>query len=97
MAQKIEALAGRAVTQARDVFDLGLLIQGGYFADASGRGALAKSAFPAAIDNLSALTWDDYNGQVVEFLSPESREQFGTRAAWDTLQTSVYELLQAHA
>ncbi|HEX5788679.1 MAG TPA: nucleotidyl transferase AbiEii/AbiGii toxin family protein [Woeseiaceae bacterium] len=93
--QKIEALAGRTVSQARDVFDLGLLIQGGYLADAYAQGDLDEAPLPAAIANLCALSWADYAGQVVEFLAPASRGEFGTQAAWDALQNSVFEALQA--
>ncbi len=95
--QKIEALAGRTVTQARDVFDLGLLIQGGHFADAAAHGLLDNAPVSDASDNLGALTWDDYHGQVVEFLATDARAESGTRTAWDALQTSVFDSLQAHA
>ncbi len=95
--QKIEALAGRTVTQARDVFDLSLLIQGGYFADAAAHGAIGDAPLQDAIENLGTLTWDDYHGQVVEFLATETRADFGTRDAWDALQTSVFDALQVHA
>jgi hypothetical protein len=97
LVQKIEALAGRAVTQARDVFDLGLLIESGFLTDAADSGALDDTPIPAAIERLSALSWDDYRGQVVEFLGAESRDQYGTPEAWDALQASVFESLQTHA
>lgn len=90
--QKIEALAGRAVTQARDVFDLGILIQGGHFTVAAKQGVLAK-----AIDSLMTLAWADYEGQVLEFLDADRRKEYGTREAWESLQLRVLETLQAHA
>lgn len=97
LAQKIEALAGRALTQARDVFDLAILIQGGHLAVASRQGALAQVPIQDAIECLTSLSWDDFDGQVVEFLDTASREEFGTPAAWNALHMSVFEALQQHA
>jgi len=31
------------------------------------------------------LTWEDYQGQVVEFLDAESRAEYGSQSAWETL------------
>ncbi len=95
--QKIAALAGRTITQARDVFDLGILIRGGHFAEAVRQDLLPRAAVSDAIACLAALRWEEYEGQVVEFLDAGSRDEFGTRAAWDSLQSSVFEALQRHA
>ena len=95
--QKIEALAGRAVTQARDVFDLGILIRGGHFAEAVKQDLLSRAPVSDAIECLAALRWDEYEGQVLEFLDAGSRDEFGTREAWESLQSSVFESLHRHA
>ena len=95
--QKINALADRAVTQARDVFDLGILIRGGHLGTAIAEGALEKAPVPKAIDCLMGLGWEDYDGQVVEYLDDDSREEFGNRAGWMSLQNLVFESLEGHA
>jgi nucleotidyltransferase AbiEii toxin of type IV toxin-antitoxin system len=95
--QKIEALAGRAVTQARDVFDLAMLMQGGHLDVAGQQGSLAGAPLAEAIECLAALNRDDYEGQVVEFLDPASRDEFGRQVAWDAMQTRVYDALQEYA
>ena len=95
--QKIKALAGRTVTQARDVFDLAILFTGGYTLPAAKEPLISKPQLARAIDCLMGLTWDDYRGQVVEFLGIESREEFGTVSAWESLQTQVLDTLGAHA
>jgi hypothetical protein len=95
--QKIEALAGRALTQARDVFDLGILLQGGYLDAAARDELLARAPVQQAVECLAALGWEDYEGQVVEFLDPDSRAEFGNQAAWKALQTRVFEALEDHA
>ena len=95
--QKIRALADRAVTQARDVFDLGILIRGGHLGQAIVEGALENVPVQQAIDRLTALRWEDYDGQVVEYLDEDSREEFGDRDGWRSLQTFVFESLEGHA
>ena len=94
---KIEALAGRAVTQARDVFDLAILIDGGHFAVAASEGALDGLAMDEAIECLASLHWDEYAGQVVEFLDSAGREEYGTREAWRRLQMNAYSALENSA
>jgi hypothetical protein len=97
LVQKVEALAGRTVTQARDVFDLGILIQGGHLPVATKESPLPGIPLAKAIDSLKSLDWLDYEGQVVEFLDPDRRAEYGTREAWESLQRRVFEGLQAHA
>lgn len=86
--QKLRALAGRPVTQARDVFDLAILFRGGHSPPAGGD-------YAKAIDCLMGLTWEDYEGQVVEFLDKESRAEYGDKQAWENLQNQV--LIQVEA
>jgi hypothetical protein len=97
VAQKIKALAGRTVTQARDVFDLGILFTGGYTRSTAKDSLISKPQLAQAIDCLMGLTWDDYQGQVVEFLDTESRANYGTESAWETLQALVLDTLGTHA
>lgn len=95
--QKIRALAGRAVSQARDVFDLSILYRGGYRPSAPLKGLLTLAEYDRAIDCLVGLTAEDYEGQVVEFLDAASRDQYAGQDAWETLQTFVLETLEANA
>ncbi len=95
--QKVGALDGRAATQARDVFDLNVLIQGGHFAAAAQANALAGAPLAGAMDALMSLDWQDYEGQVVAFLDDDSRKSLGNRAAWEAMQLRVLEALQTHA
>lgn len=97
LVQKIHALAGRAVTQARDVFDLGILIRGGHLGTAIAEAALERAPVRQAIDCLMGLNWEDYDGQVVEYLDDDSREEFGNRDGWASLQNFVFESLEDHA
>ncbi len=97
VAQKLRALAGRPVTQARDVFDLAILIRGGHSPPAPWSKLLGKGSYAKALDCLVSLDWDDYEGQVVEFLDDDSREEFGDRPTWERLQSQVLNELEANA
>jgi len=95
--QKVRALAGRPVTQARDVFDLAILFRGGYRPFAAWSDLLTEEVHAKAIDCLMGLTWREYEGQVVEFLEPESRDEYGSKNAWNELQNMVMNWLDTDA
>ncbi len=95
--QKLRALAGRPVTQARDVFDLAILFRGGHGPPAAWSKLLADGIYAKAIDCLMGLTWEDYEGQVVEFLDKESRAEYGDKHAWEMLQNQVLSQVEANA
>lgn len=82
--QKVGALAGRSVVQARDVFDLGVL-----FAKSGGSAyALGpiRHVLPKAIERAMDVTYADFKSQVGSYLKPDHLDVFGTRDAWDALQ-----------
>ena len=91
------ALAGRPVTQARDVFDLAILFRGGHRPPAAWSTVLAVDEYSKAIDCLMGLTWQDYEGQVVEFLEEETRTDYGNKHAWQVLQNEVLSQVEADA
>jgi predicted nucleotidyltransferase component of viral defense system len=95
VAQKVLALAGRPVTQARDVFDLDLLRRGGHTRNLALRTIVAAEKCVAAAENLRALTYDDFAGQVLEFVDDEQRREFGSPAAWQAMVEQVEELVRA--
>jgi len=95
--QKVRALAGRPVTQARDVFDLAILFHGGHGPCGTWSQLLAEGEHAKAIDCLMELNWHEYEGQVVEFLESESRQEYGSRNAWSSLQSLVLSRLEADA
>ena len=94
-AQKISALARRAETQARDIFDLKLLADGGAAATPLRKAQLEQ--LPQAIDNAMSIGFEDFVGQVVAFLEPEHQADFHDRASWETLQEQVVDTLRGLA
>ncbi len=95
--QKVKALAGRAVTQARDVFDLSILFRGGHAPSTPLKELMPEQEIVQAIDCLMELSWHDYQGQVLEFLDANSRDEYGDKQSWESLQTLVLETLEADA
>lgn len=90
--QKVGALAGRSVVQARDVFDLGVL-----FARSGGKvNALepTRSLLPKAIERAMDVSYADFKSQVGSYLQPDHLDTYGSREAWDALQMGVVDLLE---
>lgn len=91
VAQKVNALAGRAEPQARDVFDLNLLFAR---SDAVAVQLPAKARLGQAIENAMSVSFDDYAGQVVAYLEPEQATLFDSRHAWEAMQDAVVARLE---
>lgn len=82
--QKVEALAGRSETQARDVFDLDLLLR----RKSLPPGSVDRGTVEAAIGRALELPFDAFRDQVLPFLEPEATEIYD-RTAWEQVQTFV--------
>jgi hypothetical protein len=92
--QKVLALAGRPVTQARDVFDLDILQRGGHTRGLDLRTLVSEEQRATALANLRDLSFDDFSGQVLEFLDDEERRTLD-RAAWRAMVDGVSAMLVA--
>lgn len=89
--QKIRSLAQRSETQARDVFDLELLLR--RHPDAIGAGEIQSHIIDVAVDRAFELPFEAFRDQVVRFLDPEIAELYDDRGSWDRMQTFVAERL----
>lgn len=94
IAQKIHALAGRTEPQARDVFDLNLLLARPD-ADAVPLTDAQRAWIPDAIERAMSISFDDYTSKVVSYLDPTQAELFEDRPAWDAMQDAVVARLEA--
>lgn len=90
--QKIIALSRRAETQARDVFDLKLLLDAG--AGNATLPAEAAAEIPAAINNAMTVGYDEFSGQVRAYLVGEYQDYYGSRETWNALQDEVVRALE---
>lgn len=91
--QKIRALAGREITQARDVFDLNTLHSGGFFKSPKLLEKVPKAILNQAKENLERLTFKDYEGQVLEFLVPHERTQYDSEAVWNEMKKTFGQVI----
>lgn len=89
--QKIGALAQRSETQARDVFDLELLLR--RHRDAIGAGEIEPHTLQVALARAFELPFEAFRDQVVRFLDPEITELYDDHAAWEQMQAFVAERL----
>ena len=90
--QKVSALVGRTIVQARDVFDLAVL-----FSRAGGNVEALRpmrSEIPKAVERVMEISYADFKSQVVSYLQPENVATYGSPEAWDALQMQVIEHLE---
>ncbi len=88
--QKAKALAGRSETQARDVFDLDLLLR----RKPLSAGTLDSQVLGDAADRALQLPFAAFRDQVLPFLDPDVVELYDTEEAWEQMQTFVAEKLE---
>lgn len=89
--QKVVALARRSETQARDVFDLELLLR--THREAVGVHLIDEGTLAAAIDRAFELPFDAFQDQVLPFLDPEVAELYDNPETWKQMQTFVADRL----
>lgn len=90
--QKVGALCRRTVPQARDIFDLKLLLDAG-----AGQEALPKDVtaeLPKAIENAMSIGFDEFSGQVRAYLAAEYQDYYRSKTVWEGLQQQVIEALE---
>jgi len=90
--QKIGALSRRTVTQARDIFDLKLLLDGG--AGKEKLPADTAAEIPQAVENAMTIGFDEFSGQVRAYLTADYQEYYGSRKVWEALQQEVVSALE---
>jgi predicted nucleotidyltransferase component of viral defense system len=94
IAQKIQALAGRAEPQARDLFDLSLLLSR---PDAAAivLGGAQKRGLTDAIERAMAISFAEHTSKVVAYLDPEQAKLHAGRPTFEALQELVVSRLEA--
>jgi predicted nucleotidyltransferase component of viral defense system len=88
-AQKVEALAGRPSTQARDLFDLDLLLRSGAHATPT----YSSGVKNLALKNLEKLNFEDFKDQVLAFLEINERKNYAKKDVWEEMKREVARAL----
>lgn len=91
--QKIHALAARAEPQARDVFDLNLLLAREE-AEETVLDGRERAWLDEAIEHAMAISYAEYTSKVVAYLDPQQAEPFADPDSWDAMQQTVVMRLE---
>ena len=94
--QKIRALATRAETQARDVWDLEHLLRS-TGVDPRPFAPAERKTLAIALDRAMGLPFQVFKAQVVPYLVPGHQEIYGTRDAWERICELVVDRLSEFA
>lgn len=86
--QKVGALVGRSETQARDVFDLDILLSGSDQVHVEG---LSRGLRLRACERALAVDYDTFRAQVLVFLPVEQQALYDDRASWEHLVLRVVD------
>ena len=85
--QKVRALAGRAATQARDVFDIYMLLP--RMKEAGALFKLEKGTLEKAYHNAFELGFAVFRDTVLNYLNEEDRVVYNSKEAWEDIQFKV--------
>jgi len=89
--QKLTALISRSTTQARDVFDLYILL-----ASRVERVDLPEelsSKLKTVKESILSMNFDVFKSQVISYLEPEDQTRFESEEVWDTMRLHIVETL----
>jgi len=84
--QKIKSLAGRAVIQARDIFDLYLLNSQFVPGEARKVMPVEKGVFSKAYEHVFQVKFEVFRDTIVAYLAPEDRMAYDNPSAWEQIQ-----------
>jgi len=88
--QKILALIMRTETQARDVFDIHLLLHhGASFLNKD----FTNAQLQTANDNAQNIKFADFKSQVVSYLEAEYIQQYDDEIIWQSMLTEVTDYI----
>jgi hypothetical protein len=90
--QKIGTVLSRTTSQARDVFDLYLLLEAGLKSTA----ALTRDKKPDVAqikETVLAVDFGQFKSQVVSYLEPDLQPQYDSEETWDAMRWRVIEAL----
>jgi len=91
--QKIRALADRRETQARDIFDIYMLLPRVVGAKFNFAGEMTKVAVQKALQRAFDIDFSVFKDTVVPYLSDEDQSVYGQKSAWEEIQLKVGNML----
>ncbi len=92
--QKVRALIGRPVPQARDVFDLHILSTQPELRELDLRSAFSRDELEAALTNTYSVEYEQFRDTVVSFFGPHNQERYASRVLWDQIRLVTISLIE---
>jgi predicted nucleotidyltransferase component of viral defense system len=90
--QKIRALISRSEVQARDVFDLYLLLQRKFNSNLIDKDL--KKSLAKAKNNILRLSFADFKSQTWAYLDPNYQQQYDSQETWEHIVLTVVSALE---
>jgi Nucleotidyl transferase AbiEii toxin, Type IV TA system len=91
--QKVEALAGRPVSQARDIFDI-FLLSAQYQENAADKIKISPARLKQALDNLYSIGFTQFAQTVLAYLEPEEKNVYNSEKAFDEMKLRVADFIE---
>jgi len=93
MHQKVKALAGRPVSQARDIFDI-FLLSTQYQKNTADKIKISASRLKQALDNLYSISFTQFAQTVLAYLEPEEKNVYNNEKAFDEIKLRVVDFIE---
>lgn len=90
--QKVHALATRVQTQARDIFDLYILLTSRIKKLSFDK--KSEHMFHEAQTKAISITFQDFKSQVLSYLEPEYQSQYDSKTVWNEMVMQVVDALE---
>ncbi len=90
--QKVGAILSRATSQARDVFDLYLLLETG-LKPGPGLASAGEADLARLKENVLAVDFGQFKSQVVSYLESDVQAHYDSEEAWDAMRWRIIEAL----
>jgi predicted nucleotidyltransferase component of viral defense system len=90
--QKINAVVSRAAPQARDIFDLYLLLGTGMAPSSVSLGQ-GRADFSLVKENVLAVDFGQFKSQVISYLEPDVQPFYDSEETWDAMRRRIIEAL----
>ena len=90
--QKTGAILSRATPQARDVFDLHLLLEAG-LRPSHGPAETGASGLARIKESILAVDFGQFKSQVISYLDPDLQASYDSEETWDAMRWRIIEAL----
>ena len=92
-AQKVDALASRAMIQARDIFDL-FILSSQLEPSKINRALIDKAKLAKAYDNIFEVSFKQFQDTVISYLTGEDQSLYDSSKVWDDIKLKAANFIE---